>query len=112
MTVQLADRVGQQRRCLDLVLGHGLEVLAIPVATQEDRADGFERYVTILMKLPFVVGYHWHKYADEPPEGCRTGENFNFGLVNNHDEPWEILMTRMAEVNARVEALHVALSKP
>ena len=46
------------------------------------------------------------------PEGCRTGENFNFGLVNNHDEPWEILMTRMAEVNSRVEALHVALSKP
>jgi len=83
----------------------------IPVATQEDRADGFERYVTALMKLPFVVGYHWHKYADEPPEGCRTGENFNFGLVNNNDEPWETLMTRMAEVNARVEAVHRASGK-
>jgi agarase len=84
----------------------------MPLATQEDRADAFERYVTALMKLPFVVGYHWHKYADEPAEGCRTGENSNYGLVNTHDKPYEILTTRMAEVNSRMEAVHLAVSKP
>ncbi len=77
-----------------------------PVPTQSDRADGFERYVTRLMQLPYVVGYHWFEHADEPAEGRFDGENSNFGVVNIHDEPWEILTERMKQVNARVEAIH------
>ena len=77
-----------------------------PVATQQDRADGFERYVTALAALPFCVGFHWFEYCDEPKEGRFDGENSNYGLVRINDEPWEILTERMTAVNVRIEALH------
>ncbi len=78
----------------------------VPVATQKDRADGFERYVKSLMKTPYVVGYHWFEHTDEPAEGRFDGENSNYGLVNIKDEPWEILVNRMKQVNAEVERIH------
>lgn len=79
-----------------------------PVQTQAERADCFEAYVTALLQLPFAVGFHWFEYADEPAEGRFDGENSNYGLVNIRDEPWEILTTRMREVNARLEKIHAS----
>jgi hypothetical protein len=82
-----------------------------PVATQQDRADGFDNYVTALAKMPFVVGFHWFEYADEPAEGRFDGENSNYGLVNIKDEPWQILVERMTHVNAGLEVLHRAAAR-
>jgi len=79
-----------------------------PVPTQRDRADRFEEYVTALMRLPFMVGFHWFEFCDEPAEGRFDGENSNYGLVNIKDEPWEVLVERMARVNPTLEALHAS----
>jgi len=78
------------------------------VPTQRDRADRFEEYVTALMRLPFMVGFHWFEFCDEPAEGRFDGENSNYGLVNIKDEPWEVLVERMARVNPTLEALHAS----
>jgi hypothetical protein len=77
-----------------------------PVATQQERAEHFDQYVTALLDLPFAVGFHWFEYADEPAEGRFDGENSNYGLVDIHDEPWAILTERMRSVNASLEARH------
>lgn len=77
-----------------------------PVATQRDRADHFERFVTTLMKLPYCVGYHWFQWSDQPVLGRFDGENSNYGLVRETDEPWELLTQRMTEVNDHIEAIH------
>lgn len=37
--------------------------------------------------LPAVVGMDWFQYFDEPTHGRDDGENFNFGLVDIHDQP-------------------------
>ena len=63
-----------------------------PVATQQDRAEHFERYVTRLAQMPFLVGYHWFQYSDQPAEGRFDGENSNHGVVNGKDEPWTVLV--------------------
>ena len=76
------------------------------VATQTDRADGFTRYVQGLIDLPFMVGFHWFEHADEPKEGRFDGENSNYGLVTIEDRPWDVLVQKMAEVNAGLEARH------
>ncbi len=47
------------------------------VATQEDRAKSFERYVTVALRRPSLVGYHWFEHADQPAEGRFDGENSN-----------------------------------
>jgi hypothetical protein len=77
-----------------------------PVATQQDRADGFTRYVHGLIDLPFMVGFHWFEHADEPKEGRFDGENSNYGLVTIEDRPWDILTERMTQVNASLETRH------
>ncbi len=79
---------------------------AKPVATQQDRADGFARYVEALAALPVCVGFHWFEYRDEPKEGRFDGENSNYGIVRVDFTPWDVLAKRMTEVNARMEQLH------
>ncbi|MBO3839989.1 MAG: beta-galactosidase [Thermoproteota archaeon] len=77
-----------------------------PLATQKDRAERFEKYVSKLLSEPYIVGYHWFQYADQPAQGRFDGENSNFGLVNIEDEPWKILVTRATVVNLKAELIH------
>lgn len=79
----------------------------VPVRTQTERAKYYEEYVKTIVKQPFVVGYHWFQYADQPREGRFDGENSNFGLVTIRDEPWEILIQKATIVNLRAEILHL-----
>ena len=77
-----------------------------PVATQTDRADSFERYVTDLATLPGVLGYQWFQYFDQPKEGrAIDGENSNYGVVRIDGTPWEVLTDRMKTVNGRLERM-------
>lgn len=78
-----------------------------PVPTQKDRAENFERFVTALMKLPYCVGYHWFQWSDQPAQGRFDGENSNYGLVKENDEPWESLTETMTKVNGKVESIHI-----
>lgn len=78
-----------------------------PVATQKDRAENFEKFVTSLMKLPYCIGYHWFQWSDQPAQGRFDGENSNYGIVKENDEPWELLIQKMAEVNGRIERTHL-----
>jgi hypothetical protein len=79
---------------------------AKPVATQQDRAEGFTHYVMALARLPYAVGFHWFEYRDEPKEGRFDGENSNYGVVKIDFTPWTVLTERMSEVNLGIEALH------
>ncbi len=68
-------------------------------ATQSDRADQFSAFADGLLSAPWVVGYHWFEYADEPPGGRFDGENSNWGLVSTSDDPYTVVTTRTAAVN-------------
>ncbi len=82
-----------------------------PVETQKDRARRFSEFVTELVRLPYIIGYHWFEYVDEPAEGRFDGENSNYGLVNIKDEPWEILTQEMRQTNLEVEAIHAGIDE-
>lgn len=76
------------------------------VATQRERAAAFRRSLAEFAELPYVVGAHWFQYYDEPTHGRTDGEDFNMGLVDIHDRPYEELTASAAELQARVPALH------
>ena len=59
--------------------------------TQKERAAGFCNTLQALARLPYVVGADWFQYYDEPTHGRLDGEDFNFGLVDIHDRPYELL---------------------
>jgi hypothetical protein len=72
-----------------------------PIApTQRARAEGFRRTVTALLDLPYVVGADWFQYYDEPPGGRFDGEDYNFGLVDIEDRPYEELVAAARGVDA------------
>jgi len=61
------------------------------VATQKERAAAFCNTLHGLLKVPYVIGADWFQYYDEPAHGRYDGENFNFGLVDIHDRPYETI---------------------
>lgn len=79
----------------------------VPLKTQGERADHYERYVRELISAQYVVGYHWFEHVDEPAEGRFDGENSNYGLVDIADDPWTILVTRATAINLQAEILHL-----
>lgn len=56
--------------------------------------------------FPNVVGVHWFQYYDEPTGGRSDGEDFNMGLVDIHDRPYEELVAAFAALNPTLPALH------
>jgi hypothetical protein len=59
------------------------------VATQEERARGFRTTLSMLLRTPFVIGADWFQYYDEPTHGREDGENYNMGLVDINNRPYE-----------------------
>ena len=78
------------------------------VDTQRERAETVEALATRLARLPYVVGYHWFQWSDQPSSGREDGEDFNMGLVDLQDRPYEQLTQAFTRVNARAAELHRA----
>jgi hypothetical protein len=70
------------------------------VGTQRERADAARATLVALARLPCVLGADWFQFADEPKHGREDGENFNFGLVDIHDHPYEETTTMFASLAA------------
>lgn len=69
------------------------------VATQKERATSLQHTLHALLKTPYVIGADWFQYHDEPTHGRGDGENFNFGLVDIHDQPYESLTSTAAALD-------------
>jgi agarase len=76
------------------------------VATQQQRAASFERYVTAALRKPNLVGYHWFEHADQPAEGRFDGENSNYGAVTIDDQVYAELTEAMTRVNDAADRIH------
>jgi hypothetical protein len=78
------------------------------VDTQEQKAACYRIFVNAMADLPFMVGYHYFMWADEPAAGIRPTfpEDSNYGLVNEKDETYELLVKIAAEVNRGAAARH------
>ncbi len=79
------------------------------VPTQKARARAYASYALACAANPYIVGYHWFQYSDQPPEGRGNveadGENSNYGLVDQSDTPHHAVTTVAREVNGRIYEL-------
>ncbi len=88
------------------------------VQTQAERARGAAAAAQEFAKLPLLVGLHWFQYYDHPLGGRPDDhEDYNFGLVDLYDRPYEALTEAFARINPRLagmhqEARHVSLALP
>ena len=80
-------------------------------ATQKERAAAAGNTLRALLNVPYVIGADWFQYYDQPTHGRFDGENFNFGLVDIHDRPYESLTMTLSGLDlARLKPL--ALLRP
>ena len=67
--------------------------------TPGERIAGFRRTIESLLRLPYVVGADWFQYYDEPTFGRPDGENYSFGLVDIHNQPYADLVEAAAALD-------------
>ena len=69
-----------------------------------------EKRLRQLVEEPYLVGAHWFCFADEPPGGrAADGEDYNFGLVDIENRPYQELTAALTDLNGRAATLHAAL---
>ncbi|MFH0878626.1 MAG: hypothetical protein V2A34_02830 [Lentisphaerota bacterium] len=78
----------------------------VTVQTQADRARAFRNYATTVLAQPYIMGYDWFMYHDQPPSGRFDGEDSNYGLLDIHDQPYTELLNAITEINGRAIELH------
>jgi hypothetical protein len=82
------------------------------VGTQAERARGAAAATRNFAAIPDVVGAHWFQYYDHPKAGRSDGEDYNFGLVDLDDRPYERLTEALSQANREASALHAAAKTP
>ncbi len=78
------------------------------VDTQTERALAFSVYQKMLFAHPDMVGSDYFMWVDEPALGISKAfpEDSNYGLINEKDEPYELLTTAAATLNPKACAIH------
>ncbi|ESQ89444.1 hypothetical protein [Asticcacaulis benevestitus] len=76
-------------------------VAGIMVITQHQRSLQLKAYLAEMKQEPNLVGYIWYKYSDNPVQGAWTasGENYNWGLVDNMNKPYSALTQSFKNLN-------------
>ena len=82
--------------------------------TQRERVAASELCARTLMSIPFIVGYDYFMWVDEPAAGIsvKFPEDTNYGLVDGRGEPYGELTAMFARIHPEAEALHAAGKLP
>jgi hypothetical protein len=84
------------------------------VDTQAQKADCYRIFADMIADLPFMVGYHYFMYLDEPAQGIAKTfpEDSNYGLINVNDEVYTTLVNMATKVNGAVAQRHAKSVMP
>jgi hypothetical protein len=78
------------------------------VATQAQRGIGAAAAIDQMARIPDLVGLHWFQWADHPKGGRKDGEDYDFGLVDVDDRPYQDLVDRIRPRLEAASATHLA----
>ena len=76
------------------------------VQSQEERAAGAGAATLNYARIQDLLGLHWFQYYDDPNGGRADGEDYDFGLVDVRDRPYEELTAALAVANRQVPQIH------
>lgn len=92
----------QQNRSGNTNNGH-----LMTVRTQTERARGAANAARYFALIPNIVGIDWFQYYDEPRGGRHhDGEDYDVGLVDTSDRPYEELVAALGDANRNLIKLH------
>jgi hypothetical protein len=73
---------------------------------QEERGVAYRYYVEQCAAHPDVVGAHWFEWVDEPASGRFDGENYNIGIIDVTDQPYQELVAAAKLTHSRILEIH------
>ena len=76
------------------------------VATQAERTWGAGNALLNFARFPNVAGAHWFQYYDEPLGGREDGEDYDMGLVDTSNKPYQTLTHDFKVLNPGLESVH------
>ena len=76
------------------------------VNTQAERASGVMNAIRNFARFPNVVGTHWFQYCDEPLGGREDGEDYNMGLIDLANRPYEEVTEVFRTWNPKLTEIH------
>jgi hypothetical protein len=76
------------------------------VQKQHERAQGAVAAAMAFARRPTIVGVHWFQFYDYPKGGRADGEDYNFGLVDINDRPYEELIEGLGDINPHLALIH------
>jgi len=73
--------------------------------TQSERACAAELFARTQLGLPFLLGYNFFMYLDQPAStGDAAGEDCNYGLVTIEDKPYPELVEMFTRLNREISS--------
>jgi hypothetical protein len=77
-----------------------------------ERGVAYRYYVENTAVHPAIIGIHWFQYIDQPATGRMDGENYNTGMIDITDRPYEDMVEAMKETNKRLLMIHSGKESP
>ena len=76
--------------------------------TQSERTKATELFARTVLALPFVAGYDYFMWMDQPAQGIsrKFPEDSNYGLVNERGEPYKEITEMFVRLHKEAETLH------
>jgi hypothetical protein len=94
------------------VPGRGLAAGLVQVRDQEERGVAYRYYVEQAAAFPAFIGTGWFQWIDQPSTGRMDGENYNIGLVDVTDRPYQELVKAVKATNRRLFEVHSGRAAP
>lgn len=94
------------------VPGRGLAAGLVQVRNQSERGTAYRYYVEQAASFPAFIGSSWFQWIDQPCTGRMDGENYNIGLVDVTDRPYEELIAAMRITHRRLQHVHAGTIPP
>ena len=82
------------------------------VNSQKERGVAYRYYTERAYAHPGLIGTAWFQWSDQDLTGRRDGENYNCGLVDVTDRPYQQQTEAMMETAKRLYTIHTGKEKP
>ena len=82
------------------------------VNSQQERGVAYRYYTERAYSHPGLIGTAYFQWADQDLTGRNDGENYNCGLVDVTDRPYQHQVEAMMETAKRLYDIHTGKTKP
>ena len=79
-------------------------------SNQRQRANSYRHYMEQAIRRPNIVGAHWFTFREQALTGRGDGENYQVGLVDICDTPYDELVQAIRAISARMYRLRASIA--